>query len=54
MIFPQKNEIELHNFLYNVQLGLKNPIAIRYPRGFGTIINWQKPFERIETEKVFV
>ncbi|MFY9243419.1 MAG: 1-deoxy-D-xylulose-5-phosphate synthase [Polaribacter sp.] len=51
IIFAPRNEIELRNILYTAQLGLKNPIAIRYPRGFGTIINWQKPFERIELGK---
>jgi len=27
------------------------PLAIRYPRGRGTIINWQMPFEKIEIGK---
>jgi 1-deoxy-D-xylulose-5-phosphate synthase len=48
IIFAPRNEIELRNILYTAQLGLKNPIAIRYPRGEGTIIDWQKPFEKIE------
>lgn len=48
IIFAPSNEIELRNILYTAQLGLKNPIAIRYPRGFGSIIDWQKPFTKIE------
>jgi 1-deoxy-D-xylulose-5-phosphate synthase len=48
IIFAPSNEIELRNILYTAQLGLENPIAIRYPRGVGTIIDWQKPFEKIK------
>ncbi|PQJ77365.1 1-deoxy-D-xylulose-5-phosphate synthase [Polaribacter glomeratus] len=51
IIFAPRNEIELRNILYTAQLGLKNPIAIRYPRGKGNIIDWQKPFEAIEIGK---
>ncbi|MFK8058460.1 MAG: transketolase C-terminal domain-containing protein, partial [Polaribacter sp.] len=51
IIFAPRNEIELRNILYTAQLGLQNPIAIRYPRGFGNIIGWQKPFEKIEIGK---
>ena len=48
IIFAPRNEIELRNILYTAQLGLKNPIAIRYPRGTGTIIDWRKPFLKIK------
>ena len=51
IIFAPRNEIELRNMLYTAQLGLNNPIAIRYPRGFGSIIDWQKPFEKIAIGK---
>ncbi len=51
IIFAPRNEIELRNILYTAQLGLKNPIAIRYPRGKGTIIDWLKPFKKIEIGK---
>src|SRR5690606_27324093 len=37
--------------MYTAQLGLKRPIAIRYPRGRGEIIHWQMPFEKIEIGK---
>ncbi|WP_299057726.1 1-deoxy-D-xylulose-5-phosphate synthase [uncultured Polaribacter sp.] len=48
IIFAPSNEIELRNILYTAQLGLKNPIAIRYPRGTGSIVNWQQPFQKIQ------
>tara|TARA_R110002126_G_scaffold291568_1_gene453683 strand:- start:36175 stop:37947 length:1773 start_codon:yes stop_codon:yes gene_type:complete len=51
IIFAPRNEIELRNILYTAQLGLKNPIAIRYPRGYGNIVNWQQPHQKIEIGK---
>lgn len=48
------NEIELRNAMYTAQLGLHQPIAIRYPRGRGEIIDWQQPFEKIEIGKAKV
>jgi 1-deoxy-D-xylulose-5-phosphate synthase len=48
IICAPRNEIELRNLLYTAQLGLKNPIAIRYPRGTGNIIDWKQPFKAIE------
>ena len=41
------DEIELRNIMYTAQLGLDYPIAIRYPRGRGEIVAWQKSFEKI-------
>ncbi|PHS62898.1 MAG: 1-deoxy-D-xylulose-5-phosphate synthase [Flavobacterium sp.] len=51
ILFAPRNEVELRNILYTAQLGLKHPIAIRYPRGCGTIIDWQQPFSKIEIGK---
>ena len=51
IIFAPRNEIELRNILYTAQLGLKNPIAIRYPRGYGHLKEWQQPFCKIEIGK---
>ena len=48
MIFAPRNEIELRNILYTTQLELKHPIAIRYPRGRGTILDWKVPFSEIK------
>ncbi|WP_414000013.1 1-deoxy-D-xylulose-5-phosphate synthase [Flavobacterium sp. W1B] len=41
IIYSPLNEIELQNILYTAQLELKNPIAIRYPRGRGQITDWK-------------
>ncbi len=48
IVFAPRNEVELRNILYTSQLGLHQPIAIRYPRGRGVLFDWQKPFEAIE------
>ncbi|BAO55087.1 1-deoxy-D-xylulose-5-phosphate synthase [Nonlabens marinus] len=40
--------VELRHMMYTSQLGLPLPIAIRYPRGRGHIVQWQLPFEKIE------
>lgn len=51
IIYAPNNEIALRNILYTAQLGLDHPIAIRYPRGRGQIIDWQQPYEKIEIGK---
>lgn len=52
IIFAPSNEMELRNFLYTAQLvKVKQPIAIRYPRGQGVTINWREDFEEIEIGK---
>lgn len=52
MIYAPLDEIELRNILYTASLGLKHPIAIRYPRGKGHNPNWNKPFEKIEIGRI--
>jgi 1-deoxy-D-xylulose-5-phosphate synthase len=55
IIYSPLNEIGLQNILYTAQLGLNNPISIRYPRGRGVISNWQSEnfgnYEKIEIGK---
>ena len=55
IVFAPLNEIELQNILYTAQLGLQNPIAIRYPRGRGVIADWKKnnfgKYKKIEIGK---
>jgi 1-deoxy-D-xylulose-5-phosphate synthase len=51
IIYSPLNEMALRNILYTAQLGLNHPIAIRYPRGRGQNIDWQKPYEKIEIGK---
>jgi 1-deoxy-D-xylulose-5-phosphate synthase len=51
IVFAPRNEVELRNMMYTAQLGLKNPIAIRYPRGRGMLLDWEEPFSTIEIGK---
>ena len=51
VIFAPLNEVELRNMMYTVQLGVDFPIAIRYPRGIGTIIDWKQPMQKIAIGK---
>ncbi|MFV8464404.1 1-deoxy-D-xylulose-5-phosphate synthase [Flavobacterium sp. LB1P62] len=55
IVYAPLNEIALQNILYTAQLGLNNPIAIRYPRGRGVIENWHiqhlGKYEKIEIGK---
>ncbi len=55
IIYAPKDEIDLQNILYTASLGLKSPIAIRYPRGRGKFANWKIPsledFKMIEIGK---
>jgi 1-deoxy-D-xylulose-5-phosphate synthase len=47
-LFAPMNEMELRNIMYTAQMGLKGPIAIRYPRGRGVTLDWKNNFELIE------
>ena len=47
-IFAPRNEIELRNILYTSQLNVEGPIAIRYPRGRGLILDWKKSYNKIK------
>jgi 1-deoxy-D-xylulose-5-phosphate synthase len=53
MIYAPKDEIDLQNILYTASLGLKYPIAIRYPRGRGKNADWKFPvdFQKVELRK---
>ena len=51
VIFAPRNAIELRNIMYTAQKGIDFPIAIRYPRGRGKILDWKKPFKKIEIGK---
>jgi 1-deoxy-D-xylulose-5-phosphate synthase len=53
IIHSPLNEIALQNILYTAQLGLEQPIAIRYPRGRGVISDWQSQhFGKYEKIKI--
>ena len=51
VIVAPRNAIELQNIMYTASKGLKFPIAIRYPRGRCTILNWELPYETIDIGK---
>ncbi|WP_418638564.1 1-deoxy-D-xylulose-5-phosphate synthase [Winogradskyella sp.] len=51
VIFAPKDAIALRNIMYTVQLGIDFPIAIRYPRGRGHLLDWKKPFEIVDIGK---
>jgi 1-deoxy-D-xylulose-5-phosphate synthase len=43
------DEWELRNMMYTAQHSVKGPISIRYPRGRGVHVDWQKPMQEIPT-----
>src|SRR6478609_466401 len=51
IVYAPRNDLDLRNILYTAQLGLSHPIAIRYPRGRGEIVDWQQPYKKIELGK---
>ena len=51
IIFAPRNQIELRQILYTASLGLSLPIAIRYPRGRGNILDWKTDFEGLPIGK---
>ena len=51
IICAPSNEVELRNLMYTAQLGLKSPIAIRYPRGRGRNLDWKQAFQKMDIGK---
>ena len=51
IVFAPINEQELRDIMYTAQLGLDQPIAIRYPRGRGVTLDWQQSFKKLEIGK---
>lgn len=41
----------LRNLMFTAQTGLKNPLAIRYPRGKCGALEWKTPFEKLQFGK---
>jgi 1-deoxy-D-xylulose-5-phosphate synthase len=41
------DEEELRNLMYTAQLPDQGPFSIRYPRGNGSLIDWQRPLQEI-------
>lgn len=47
IIYAPRNKETLRNIMFTAQKGLTNPIAIRYPRGRGTTLDWETPFKEL-------
>jgi 1-deoxy-D-xylulose-5-phosphate synthase len=45
------NEEELRNLMYTAQLDNMGPFVIRYPRGNGVMVDWQRPMKAIPVGK---
>lgn len=45
------NEEELRNLMYTAQLPNTGPFVIRYPRGNGVMVDWKRPFAKLEIGK---
>jgi 1-deoxy-D-xylulose-5-phosphate synthase len=45
------NEEELRNLMYTAQQDDMGPFVIRYPRGNGVMVDWQRPFKLITVGK---
>jgi 1-deoxy-D-xylulose-5-phosphate synthase len=54
VVYSPLNEVALRNMLYTAQLGLAHPLSIRYPRGRGVIVDWEKPYSAIEIGKAML
>lgn len=48
IVFAPRDARTLRNIMFTAQSGLSHPIAIRYPRGRGRILNWETPMKEIE------
>ena len=42
------DEQELRNLMYTASQKHDGPFVIRYPRGTGSMVDWQTPFEEVE------
>jgi len=45
------NEEELRNLMYTAQQDNMGPFVIRYPRGSGVMVDWQRPFKAVTVGK---
>ena len=51
IISSPKDEIELRNLMFTAYQNRDLPFAIRFPRGAGSLIDWKKPFQKLEIGK---
>lgn len=45
------DEVELRNLMFTAQLPGKGPFAIRYPRGRGITVDWERPMQELPVGK---
>ena len=51
-LLAPRDEVQLRHTLFSLtQTPLNGPVAIRYPRGYGAIANWEQAFETIDVLK---
>ena len=51
-LLAPRDEVQLRHMLFSLtQTPLSGPVAIRYPRGYGAIANWERAFETIDVLK---
>ncbi len=50
LLAAPRNEVEFRNMLYTFHY-TKQPVAIRYPRGYGFIETWKQPFSKVSIGK---
>lgn len=48
IIFAPRDARSLRNIMFTAQRGLAHPIAIRYPRGRGNLIDWETPMQPLD------
>jgi 1-deoxy-D-xylulose-5-phosphate synthase len=51
IIAAPMNEEEMRNLMFTAQLPGKGAFVIRYPRGIGVMVDWQKPFKELPVGK---
>ncbi len=51
ILFAPANEEELRNMMFTAQKNSLGPLAIRYPRGRGTTLDWKKPLKELTIGK---
>lgn len=51
-LLSPRNEVQLRHFLYTLtHRPLKGPVAVRYPRGYGVLDQWELPLEEVDVLK---
>lgn len=51
-ILAPKDAVELQNTLYTLQKGIKNPVAVRYPRGYSNVEKLNNGFKTLDFSQI--